>query len=150
MAAIAFELPDQMKREIERTARKDKISVSEYVRRAVAVYLGHNTRYLTYDEILELINSELDKRLLVKQSEKPIAGDDKMVRVLEIIYNELVAGNEPTVQEISAKVDMDLRQMGILLKQLYNIESHNVRRGGKKGRRYLIEDLDKIKQILYK
>lgn len=73
-----------------------------------------------------------------------------MVQVLEIIYNELVAGNEPTVQEISAKVDMDLRQMGILLKQLYNIESHNVRRGGKKGRRYLIEDLDKIKQILYK
>lgn len=71
-----------------------------------------------------------------------------MVQVLEIIYNELVAGNEPTVQEISAKVDMDLRQMGILLKQLYNIESHNVRREGKRGRRYLVDDVDKIKQIL--
>lgn len=52
------------------------------------------------------------------------------------------------VSVIASKVDMDARKFEIMLKQLYNLDSQNVRRDGKRGRRYLLEDKDKVKKIL--
>jgi len=155
MALIGFNVPDGFKKQVERKAKNEGLTVSAYCIRCLKRDMEVEDRYLTYTEILELIDARLiafqptlnlDKHPVVSQ--EPIAGGGKLKTALKLIYDELLNGREPTVAEISSKVGMDVRHFGFLMNQTYNIESKNVRREGKKARRYLFEQKNEIGRIL--
>jgi len=154
MVLIGFEVDPSLKREIEKKAKSTGISLSEFCRRAISKDLGRDDRYLTYKEIVALIDEKLcnlelkpDLNLIQTASSESPTMDPILEKALELILNKLEMGEEPLVSEISEEVGANSRTLGMLL-SLHDIKSTSVHRDGKKSRRYLSSEKDKIKQIL--
>lgn len=101
-----------------------------------------------------MVNQILDRRDLnfdlnkveVVQQESP-AMDHILKEALKLILSKMEKGEEPLVSEISETFGANSRTLGMLM-SLHDIQSSSVRRDGKKSRRYLMSEKEKIKKLL--
>ncbi len=154
MSIIGFEVDPSFKREVERKSKQAGLSLSEFCRRAVAKEIGRDDRYLTAKEVEEVVNRILDSRELNFDLNKveivtkePVTLDPVVEKALKIILNKLENDEEPLVSEISDAVGANSRTLGMLF-SLHGIQSTSVHRDGKKSRRYLADQKEKIEKIL--
>lgn len=154
MVLIGFQADPSFKKEVEKKAKAEGISLSEFIRRAVSKELGRDDRYLTAKEVEEVVNRILDSRDLnfdlnkveVVQHESTTM-DPILKEALKLILTKMDSGEEPLVSEISEAVGANSRTLGMLM-SLHDIQSSSVRRDGKKSRRYLMDQKEKIEKIL--
>ena len=111
MVMIGFQADPSFKKEVEKKAKAEGISLSEFIRRAVAKEIGRDDRYITAKEVEELVNRILDSRDLnfdlnkveIAQQDSPPM-DPKLIAALKLILSKMDAGEEPLISEISEAV----------------------------------------------